>query len=168
MPQDLDQPAAASAKHEQVTSVRVLLERLLHQQRQPIEASAHVGVTGRQPNPYPRRNRDHRRRSPLDNAATAAVSAAGSTTPVIRIRVPLANSISIRPAADRTIDEGSATRTAAKPAVIFRRLHSCRRHPYNRLGWMPAARATADTPAPSSSEAATSSSFSAVLQRRRR
>jgi hypothetical protein len=32
--------------------VRIALERLLHQQRQAVEALAHVGVAGRQPNLY--------------------------------------------------------------------------------------------------------------------
>jgi hypothetical protein len=53
----------------------------------------HVGVT----DPRPDRNRDHRRRPPLASATTVAVSVAASTAPVIRMRVPVANSMSIVP-----------------------------------------------------------------------
>jgi hypothetical protein len=70
----------------QLTAVRILLQRLLRQQRQAVEAATHVGAAGRQPNPHPRRDRDHRRRPPPASAATAADSAATSTAPVIRIR----------------------------------------------------------------------------------
>src|ERR1700752_5307743 len=47
MPQFLNQPATASPEYEQMPAVRVMLERLLHQQRQTIEALAHVGLAGR-------------------------------------------------------------------------------------------------------------------------
>jgi len=62
---------------------------------------------------------------------------------------------------------GLVARTAAKPGDAGRP-HNWRRHPYSWLGWTPALRATADTLAPASSVAATSCSFSAELQRRRR
>src|SRR6476661_2591422 len=42
MPQDLDQSAAAATKHEQMTVVGIVLERLLNLQRQAIEAAPHV------------------------------------------------------------------------------------------------------------------------------
>jgi hypothetical protein len=42
-------------------------------------------MAGCQPYPHPGRDRDHRGRTPLINAATAAASVAGSTAPVIRI-----------------------------------------------------------------------------------
>jgi hypothetical protein len=50
MPQNLDQPASASTKYEQMAIVRVVLERFLHLQRQTVEAAPHVGVASRQPN----------------------------------------------------------------------------------------------------------------------
>jgi len=93
------------------------------------------------------------------------VSVAGSIAPVIRIRDPFANSTSIRPPADAG---SAAIRTAAKLTAGCDRRSSWRRHPYSWLGWIPASRATAETLAPRSSEAATSRSFSAPPQRRRR
>jgi hypothetical protein len=41
-----------------------------------------------------------------------------------------------------------AIRTAARVPDGCGRRHSCRRHPYSWLGWIPASRAIADTPAP--------------------
>jgi hypothetical protein len=148
-----------------MAGVRIALERLLHQQRQAVEAFAHVDVAARQPHPRLARQCDrHRRRPPPASAAIFVVSLAGSTAPVIRIRDPFANSTSIRPG--KPVGVGSAAiRTAAKPAGGDRR-SSCRRHPYSWLGWIPASRATAETL--DSSEAATIRSFSAALQRRRR
>jgi len=94
-------------------------------------------------------------------ALTSAVSAG----PLILTRDPFASSISISPPAG----VGSAAIcTAAKLAAGCDRRSSCRRHPYSWLGCIPACRATADTLAPGSSEAATKRSFSAALQRRRR
>src|SRR3546814_14098414 len=75
---------------------RIPPQHLLHLQGKRWEALAHIGVAGRQPHPHARGNRDHRRR-PSASAATAAVSVAWSIEPVIRIRVPLANSISMAP-----------------------------------------------------------------------
>src|SRR5262245_25486247 len=151
-----------------MASVRIALERLLHQQRQAVEALAHVGVTGRQPHPRTSRQRDHRRRPPPASVAIIVVSVAASIAPVIRIRDPFANSTSIRPPAGKSLGAASAAiRTAAKLATGDRR-SSCRRHPYSWLGWIPASRATAETLAPGSSEADTNRSFSAALHRRRR
>ena len=58
----------------------------------------HVGVAGRQPDPGARRERDHRRRRAFITAATAAVTAAGSTAPSILTRTPPDSAISIEPA----------------------------------------------------------------------
>src|SRR4051812_14400360 len=96
VPKHLDQAAAPAAEHEQVAVVRITLERLLYQQRQPVEAFAHIGVAGRQPHPRPARDRDGHRRLPV-RAEIAADIAAASTAPLIRIRAPVASSISIRP-----------------------------------------------------------------------
>src|SRR5262245_10533884 len=49
MPQHFDQRAPPTAEYEQMASVGIKLERLLHQQRQAVEAFAQIGVTGRQP-----------------------------------------------------------------------------------------------------------------------
>src|SRR5216684_6910871 len=76
--------------------VGIALERLLYQQRQAIEALAHVGVASRQPHPRPARDRDCHRRLPV-RAAITAETVAASTAPLIRSRVPVASSISISP-----------------------------------------------------------------------
>ena len=44
VPQNLDQTAAPAAEHEQMATVRITLQRLLHQQRKAVKAPAHVGV----------------------------------------------------------------------------------------------------------------------------
>jgi hypothetical protein len=96
MPKNLDQIAAAAAEDVEIAGVRIALQALLNRQRQALHAAAHVRVAGRDPDPDAARLRDHRVR-PSANAATAAFSVAASTAPVIRIRIPAANSISIVP-----------------------------------------------------------------------
>ena len=77
--------------------VRVALEHLLHLEREPVHALAHVGAAGGQPDPRPARERDHRPAS----ARSAAATTAGSAGPVIRTRSPPASSTSIRGGAAR-------------------------------------------------------------------
>src|SRR5215468_12000453 len=98
VPQDLDQPAAPTAKHEKLSTVWIALQLLLHQEAQAIKASPHVGMARRQPHPDASRKRDHDRRSFATRAATPAVTVAASTAPVILTRVASASSISITPA----------------------------------------------------------------------
>src|SRR5436190_11766771 len=110
---------APATEHEQMPAVRIALELLLHQQRQAVEALAHVGVAGGEPYPHAGRKPDHRRRSPRTSAATAADTLAASA-PEIRSRVPVANSISITfGGADNidaaTPDRSVVTATAANP-----------------------------------------------------
>src|SRR5207245_3248389 len=71
--------------------MRVAAQPLLHLQRQPVHAFAHVGPTHCQPHSNPARNRDH----PRASAATTAAAKAGDTEAGIRIRALPANSISI-------------------------------------------------------------------------
>src|SRR5258706_7581363 len=170
VPKNFDQPAAPAAKHEKLPAVRIALELLLHQERQAIEAPPHVGGARRQPHPDAGRKRDHDRRSFAISAATAADTAAASTAPVIRTRVPPASSISITPTGSGDLDAGAASMicTGTNPDTATCRVHSWRRHLYNWLGWSPASRASADTTAFGLSEAATRRSFSAELHRRRR
>ena len=59
-------------------------------------------------------SRDHRRRLPFANAFISAVTVGASTAPVIRIRPPVANSISITPALSAT----GATDAASGSGVI--------------------------------------------------
>src|SRR5262245_60037499 len=99
MPEHLDQAAAAAAEAKQMPIVRVALEHLLHLQRQAIKTLAHVALAARQPDPRAVRDRDHRPRLPFASAFINADTTVGATAPVIRIRPPPANSISITPAA---------------------------------------------------------------------
>jgi len=97
MPEHLDQATAPATKDEQMPAVRVEPQDLLHLQRQPVEPLAHVGVTRRQPDAGPRRERDHRRRRGASTAPIAAETAAGSTVPLILTLVPPRSAISIEP-----------------------------------------------------------------------
>nr|WP_247973407.1 hypothetical protein [Bradyrhizobium sp. 195] len=96
VPKDIDQLAAFATEHIEVAPVRVSRERFLHQQDQRVHAATHIGVAGRNPHPHARRN-GITVGAYLRGAATAAFSVAASTSPVIRIRAPAANSISIDP-----------------------------------------------------------------------
>src|ERR1700733_2183479 len=69
------------------------LQRFLHDQRQPVEPLAHVGVARRQPHPNARRHRDHR----PDNALATRANAAASTSAPTTIRAS-PRMISTRPA----------------------------------------------------------------------
>src|SRR5436190_14912603 len=156
-------------------AVRIALERLLYHQCQAIKALAHVGVAGRQPDPRAARDRDHCRRLPFASAFISADTVRASTGPVIRIRPPVANSISIVPPGSDTAgitgDAGAGSAaivTGLNAAGTCARSQSCWRHRNNWLTWIPAARATSEALAPGSSAAATIRSFSARDQRRRR
>src|SRR5260370_27285 len=84
--------------------------------------------------------------------------------------VPPASSISITPTGAGNPGPAVAPTicTGANPDAAPCRAYSWRRHLYNWLGWTPASRASADTTAHGSSDAATNCSFSAELHRRRR
>ena len=77
-------------------AVRIALECLLHHDRQAIKASPHVGVAACKPHSHAARNGDRRRRRRfvVVSAAISADAIDGSIAPAIRIRAPLANSIS--------------------------------------------------------------------------
>jgi hypothetical protein len=85
-------------EHEQLPAMRIALQLLLHHQGQAIKAFAHVSVTGCQPHLDATRDRDHRCRLFFVSALISADTVEASTAPVIRIRPPAANSISITPA----------------------------------------------------------------------
>jgi hypothetical protein len=89
MPQTLDQRAAASTEKEGVAGERISFEMLLHQQRKARHPFAHIRVPGRDPNPNPTRDGDHR--SARNVASTRAT---GAVTP-IRTVVPGLSSIEI-------------------------------------------------------------------------
>src|SRR6185312_16014840 len=140
MPEHFDQPAAAAAEYEQMPTVRVTLERLLHQQSQAIKALAHIGMAGCQPNPRTAWRQDHRRRLLLARAFISADTVDTATVPEIRIRPPVANSTSITPSAsgeadaarssnggdgdDAAADSGT-TATGLNTAGICVSSHSC-------------------------------------------
>src|SRR5215472_7170054 len=169
MPEHFDQPAAPAGKDEQMAIVRIAFECLLHEQGETIKPLANVGVAARQPYLHAARHRDHRRRPAFASIVIIARTSERSVGPVIRTREPFANSTSIVPEAGIPFGAGAAAiRTAAKFAAGCARAQSCRRHPYNWLGCIPAWRATADTPVPGSSDVAISRSFSSAVQRRRR
>jgi len=137
MPQNLDQPTAAATEDKQMATVRIALERLLHQQRQAIKTLTHVGMTARQPNSRASRDRDHRRRLLFASAFISADTVDASTAPVIRIRPPLANSISITPALSGggrgTVPGSGAIATGFNAAGICAHSHSCWRQRNNWL-----------------------------------
>lgn len=157
---------------------RVAMQNPLDLQRQDRKTLAHVGVAGRKPHPHADRQRDHRGRLP-PSASTAAANSAASTKPVIRIRAPVVNSISIvPPPGTSSADAGiagtdSATTTAgtkptccsAVPVCSARndrgRCSSCERA-------MPYRRAVADTWRGPCKLSSTILSFSSSGPRRRR
>src|SRR5262249_21119785 len=137
MPENLDQPTAAATEHKQMATVRIALERLLHQQRQAIKTLPHVGMAARQPNSRTSRDQDHPRRLLFVSAFISADTVKASTSPLIRIRPPLANSISITPALSGdgagTVAGSGAIATALNVAGICARSHSCWRQRNNWL-----------------------------------
>src|SRR6266699_2481658 len=155
-----------------VSAVRIALELLLDQQRQAVEALTHVRVAGRKPYPHAARQPDHRRRLPFASAFISADTVEASTDPEIRIRPPVANSISMMPALSGGDEDAAAgsgvTATGVNSAGICVRSQSCWRQRNNWLVWIPAACATSEATTPGSIAAATIRSFSARDQRRRR
>src|SRR5271163_2340691 len=139
-------------------------------------ARAHVGVPSGQPYPYAGRNWNHRRRLVFASPLISADTVEASTDPVIRIRPPVANSISTVPAcsgdgaakgrAVATCTGATATGLNATGASV--RLQSCCRHRNSWLVCIPASRATSEATTPGSSAAATIRSFSERDHRRRR
>jgi hypothetical protein len=173
MPQDLDQAAAAATEHEQMAIMGIVLEGLLNLQRQAVEAAPHVRVAARQPDPRTAWDRDHRRRLDRIRALISADTVERLTSPVIRIRPPVASSISIalQLTGPGDVDTGPAVdaiSTGENTAADGAGPQSSRRQRNNWLVSIPAARATSDATAPGSMAAATIRSFSALDQRRRR
>jgi hypothetical protein len=142
----------------------ITLEGFLHQQGQRVHAAAHVGMARRDPYPDPHRNCDHCRR-PSASAATAAVNIAGSTAPVIRIRAPFTNSISIAPEPDiwvsHPVQSAPLQSPFAKLLAAGASSHTAGLDEPRLLGQSP-------TRWRLSGDAATNRCFSVQLQRRRR
>ena len=60
MPNDLHQIAPTTTEHVEIAGVRIALQRLLDLERQAVHPLAHVRVTGRDPHPRARAERDNR------------------------------------------------------------------------------------------------------------
>jgi hypothetical protein len=160
-----------------MTAQGIAPQDLLHLQSQRREALAHIGVASRKPHPHARRKRDHRRRGPSDRAATTAVTVAASTAPAIRIRAPVANSISIAPLlADACAGIGgpgsaitvAGTKPIWPPAASFCSARNDRRHLRSNDRETPYRRAVADTCRGACKVSSTILSYSSSDQRRRR
>src|SRR5215211_6857990 len=95
MPKHLDQIAPAPAENVEIASMGISAKCFLDLERQPVHAAAHVGHPSRQPDPNPRRDRDHRRSTTSSTRASAAASTPASTM----MRPPLLTTISMRPVA---------------------------------------------------------------------
>src|SRR5580698_4670304 len=90
MPDDLGEVPPAASENEKIATVWVTLETLLNLQGQPPHATAHVGMTGRDPNPAARWNGNQDR-----NAVSTRRSAARFTSRPTRTCRPSPSSISI-------------------------------------------------------------------------
>ena len=80
-PSHLHQIALAATEDKQMSAERVLLQHRLGLRRQGRKALAHVGHSGRQPDPRVRRDRDQ-----TDSPRISRANASGSYPPLIRIR----------------------------------------------------------------------------------
>ena len=170
MPEHLDQIAAPATEDKEMARVWITPEGLLHEQRQTVEALAHIGVAGGQPDPDAGRNRDHRR--PARRPSTVAM-VARSTGPVIRTRPP-ANSTSTTPpfsgGCGVSTGEGRASGTKAGSgggAANRSCCRSSRRHRNRRLGVIPCRRATEEIELVVRRASSTMARFSQAAQDRR-
>src|SRR3954447_9746401 len=148
MPKDFNQIPSSAPKDKQMAGVRITPERLLHEQRQAIEALAHVRVTRGEPHPHAGRNRDHRRPTTMPRTATMV---SRSTGPAIRTRPPAHSTSTTPPLAGGecggSAGEGSASGTKAGAgggSAEGACCRSSRRHRNKRLGVIPCRRATAE------------------------
>jgi hypothetical protein len=101
-------PTSPSASEDvQIAGMRIALQYFLDLQRQAVHPAPHVGVADCQPNPHPRRDRDHR----PDSALTTAAANPPGIEAGMRMRAFPANSISIA---------GAAAHPASSPAGAIR------------------------------------------------
>src|SRR5215471_17244207 len=153
----LDQITAAAAEAKHVTGEWILAEHTLDLRRQAVEPLAHVGGTGRQPHPGPRRQAVHRSRS------MTCRSVSEQTSPRRRTRAPQPNTISITPS--RSLrgrsPSGAISTGTMVPLSTTAFGNSCRRHLNRWLLFTSWRRATTDTDAPGASVSATIWRFNA-------
>src|SRR5271168_5594542 len=111
MPNRFNQRTAAATEDKNIAGEWVPAKPLLHLQHQAPHATAHIRVTGCDPNPYPGGNRDH------CNARSAAVTNAAEAEASIVSRTPDGNSTVIDPGiavADAGARDGGADGTEGK------------------------------------------------------
>lgn len=137
------------------------------------QAGEHVGEPGLRIDVVELGGGNERVKSRCPSAAfVRADTVEASTDPDIRIRPPLANSISMTPVlsgdGEDTAPVSAVIATGSNTAGICTRSQSCWRQRNNWLLWIPAARATSEATTPGSIASATIRSFSARDQRRRR
>src|SRR3954468_5354097 len=176
MPKDFNQIPSSAPKDKQMAGVRITPERLLHEQRQAIEAFAHVRVARGQPDPHAGRNRDHRRPTRMPRTATRV---SRSTGPAIRTRPPAHSTSTTPPLAGGecggSAGEGSASGTKAGAgggsagggSAEGACCRSSRRHRNKRLGVIPCRRATAEIELVARCASSTMARFSHAAQDRR-
>ena len=124
--------------------IRIAPQGLLDLKRQPVHATAHVRNAGRQPDPNPGGNRDHR----ASSAATTRASARASTSAPTMIRWPVTVTISMRPTAAAAPSGASSSGTisaGAKPITSSRPRRNALRQENNNEGEMSWRHAVADT-----------------------
>src|SRR6267154_1310 len=103
---------SSAPKDVQIAGMRIALQYFLDLQRQAVHTTPHVGVADRQPNPHPRRDRDHR----PDSALTTAAANPAGIEAGMRMRAFPANSIAIAGAAGHPASSpAGAITTWAKP-----------------------------------------------------
>ncbi len=78
MPEDLGQVSPATPENKKIAAVRIASETLLNLQGQSLHAAAHVRVTGRDPDPASRGDRDQERSA----FNVAVINADGAFTPI--------------------------------------------------------------------------------------
>src|SRR5271163_887749 len=156
---DLDDLGPLAPEGEQMAAKRILLQRALNQQRQPVHALPHVGVAQRQMHFHPCRHDHHRASS---RSATCRRTASGSAPDGAKTRRPSASSTAVIPSGGcnrscsmRGVEAAPicplASFTAASFALLFLPKPSSARHRNTTLATIPRRRATDDTVSPARS-----------------
>ena len=150
-PQQFDEIATPATEDEDVTTEGISAQPLLGDSCQTIEAPAHVGHPGGEPDARSRRQADHRGRRVVSTVCRTS----RSTRPLREMRAR-PSSMSIRPGGDSSTDDraGSSGMTVtgrsdgALSATVVLAMGNCRRHLCSWLALMPWAIATPAIDAP--------------------
>src|SRR5664280_934185 len=167
------EPTGAPTEDEHIAGEWITPQSLLHQQCQTLHALAHIGVTGRDPDPYACRNRDHRRSRTSSTRANAVASTPASTMtrrpfPTIITMHPIAGTAGTVGAAGgsgTTVAGTKPVRCASTPFVAGQN-NLC--HCINREREIPYRRAVDEIARGVCKLSSTIRSFSSSDQRRRR